>query len=176
MNELENPGASVRRRLGMSELTRRRASAVLLGALASLAGCASRGGLGSGGKTAQLRPGMTQAEVRALLGSPAQVQTVGAQQVWRYSLHHYYVGWMPHELVFGGAPARLLAWHTDEAAQQRQREATLRIIESSAAAQAAQRAQREPTRAGAPSASRSCGTYREDRIACGLANAGQPIP
>lgn len=82
-----------------------------LGMLIALSATASTaGGLGSAAKAGQLRIGMSPAEVRAVLGDPGQVRPIADGELWRYSLHQWWVGWVPHYLVFAGEPAQLLDW------------------------------------------------------------------
>ena len=79
-----------------------------------LAGCAGVGGLGSIQATQQLRQGMTPAEVQQLLGPPGSTQNLGDATVWRYSLHEYFKGYVPHYLAFAGDPPVLRAWVANE--------------------------------------------------------------
>lgn len=151
--------------------TSRRLAVLAAGVGLCLAGCAGGGGLGSGAKTHALRVGMSPAEVRATLGEPGQTTLFRTEQVWRYSLHHYFVGWVPHDLVFVGDPARLVSWRMDEATYRRQLDATTAIIArppAGAATTPAAATGNGRTASSKPS-SRGCGPYAEDRIACALA-------
>lgn len=74
-------------------------------------GCAS---LGSIKKTNQLSPGMTTEQVKSLLGQPSQSQFIQNKIVWKYSLHQYFVGWVPYYLVFDKETQELEAWYANE--------------------------------------------------------------
>lgn len=75
--------------------------------------------LGAIAKLQQLRRGMTPAEVTALLGEPKQVEQLGEQRVWSYSLHQWMKGFVPVHLAFDGVAGTLSGWMVDEAQFQR---------------------------------------------------------
>jgi hypothetical protein len=77
----------------------------------SVVGCAS---LGSIKKTNQLSPGMTTDQVRSILGQPSQSQFIQNKIVWKYSLHQYFVGWVPYYLVFDKNSQKLETWYANE--------------------------------------------------------------
>lgn len=77
----------------------------------SCSGCV---GLGTITKTNNLRQGMTQNEVKRLLGSPLNTQFEGDYLVWKYSLHQYFVGWVPYYLTFDKNNMALLEWHENK--------------------------------------------------------------
>lgn len=136
-------------------LTRRR---LLCGLPVLLAGCAGTGGLGSVQVTQRLRPGLTMAEVRTLLGPPASMESLGDGLVLKYSLHEYYKGWVPWYLAFGGNPPRLVSWAADEAAYRAQQALWLRSLETMAPPKVARQG---PCQGGSV----------EDRIECQLREA-----
>lgn len=80
--------------------------------LAMLGGCAGSGGLGSVSKLSQLQRGMTTGEVKSVLGEPASVQLIDGLPIWRYSLHEYFVGWVPYYFVFN-YDNQLVAWQAN---------------------------------------------------------------
>lgn len=94
------------------------------------AATATATGLGSAAKAGQLRIGMSAAEVRAVLGDPGQSQAVVGGELWRYSLHQWWVGWVPHYLLFAGEPARLQDWAADYAEHARDQAAMLATLEA----------------------------------------------
>jgi hypothetical protein len=78
---------------------------VLYGAVSVLAGCA----LGTMSKVNELQRGMTTQQVKGLMGAPESTQLINGLPVWRYSLHEYFVGWVPHYLVFN-EENQLIGW------------------------------------------------------------------
>jgi hypothetical protein len=72
-------------------------------------------GLGLGGikKLNQLDRGMSQAQVRALLGEPKQKELKGGKTILKYSLHEWMRGWKPVYLVFDAADT-LFEWYVNE--------------------------------------------------------------
>lgn len=119
--------------------------------LASILGaCAGTGGgLNSMSKTNALLPGMSVAEVKALLGPPTSTQFVGERLVWKYALHEYWKGWVPYYLVFAEEPPALARWYADEVEYQRQQALWLRALP--------QGTQTAPPAAGAAAPARSAG-------------------
>jgi hypothetical protein len=98
-------------------------SATLLGA------CAGAGGsLNSVAKTNRLQPGMSVADVKAVLGEPSQTQFVSEKMVWKYSLHEYWKGFVPYYLVFSSEPPALERWYADEAEYQRQQAMWMQVV------------------------------------------------
>jgi outer membrane protein assembly factor BamE (lipoprotein component of BamABCDE complex) len=84
-------------------------------ALGLLAGCAGTGGgLGSISKTNQLTPGMKPAEVKAVLGDPAQTEFASDKWVWKYTLHQPFKGFVPYYLVFARDSQALQGWYANE--------------------------------------------------------------
>jgi hypothetical protein len=136
-------------------------SAALLACALMLAACAGVGGLGSVARTAELRPGMSPAQVQALLGAPAATQRGEHGVIWKYSLHEYYKGWVSYYLLLAGEPAQLQQWVADEAEYQRNQQMWLQVLATMPAAQAG------GGRASSGSGAQDCrrGSV-EDRTAC----------
>lgn len=124
---------------------------------AALAACAGTGGLGSVARTTLLQPGMSEAQVQQLMGTPASVQRGEGGAIWKYSLHEYFKGWVTHHLLFSGEPRRLQAWAADEAEYQRNQAMWLQALASTSGANTARKAP------GANDCSRGS---TEDRIFC----------
>jgi hypothetical protein len=109
---------------------------------------------------------MSPAQVQAVLGAPGSVQQGEAGQVWKYSLHEYYKGWVPHYLLFTGEPRALRSWVADEAEYRRTQEAWGQALKPALDRAAQQRAGNTGRAAGGSNCQR--GTV-EDRTACNLA-------
>jgi hypothetical protein len=60
--------------------------------------------------TAQLRPGMTYAEVESIMGKPKSSQTVNDQWIARYNLQEMWKGYVPYDLVFQADDLTLISW------------------------------------------------------------------
>jgi hypothetical protein len=95
-----------------------------------MSGCAGTGGgLGAISKTNSLVPGMTPKDVKAVLGDPSQTSFVGNKWIWKYSLHEYGKGWVPHYLTFSKNTKKLEAWYADEAEYRQQQELWLKALQ-----------------------------------------------
>ena len=70
-------------------------------------------------RTNELEPGMSSADVVAVMGKPSTTQYVAERRVWRYSLQQAWKGYVPYYLVFG-ADERLDSWYADESEYQAQ--------------------------------------------------------
>lgn len=77
-----------------------------------LSACAT--GFNAASKISDLRTGMGEQQVREMLGNPAQVRRSETVQVWKYSLHANFKGWVPYYLTFTGMPPKLHEWYADE--------------------------------------------------------------
>lgn len=111
--------------------------------------CASTGqmvGLNTAAKTAELRPGMTFAEVAAILGKPKS--SIFTETEWQvnYTLHEYYKGWVPYVLAFDKETQRLKSWGVDEVAYQRNQEMWMQTL---SAMEQEQQQQQQQQQAGA---------------------------
>jgi hypothetical protein len=67
------------------------------------------------GSTNRLAPGMAPAQVRSIMGEPAQTQFVADKWIWKYSLHQPWKGYIPYYLVFGKETQTLDGWFANEA-------------------------------------------------------------
>lgn len=81
---------------------------VLLAGIVALSGCA----LGTVSRLNDLHQGMTAEQVKDVLGDPSGVQLINGMPVWRYSLHEYFVGWVPYYLLFTN-DNQLVAWQAN---------------------------------------------------------------
>ena len=88
--------------------------------LSGCAGLGTGGGFGAMAKTHQLQLGMLPDEVKHILGEPLQIQLLGEQWVWKYSLHQYGKGWVPYYLFFGEKSYALEAFYPNEVEYQQQ--------------------------------------------------------
>lgn len=79
-----------------------------------LCSCGGAAGLNSAQKTNQLRPGMTYQEVVGILGEPESSQTAQGKWIVRWSLHEYWKGWVPYDMVFDPNKKTLIAWSANE--------------------------------------------------------------
>ena len=70
-------------------------------------------GLGNIKKTTELYPGMTSAQVKGILGNPSSTQYTNDYVIWKYSLHQYWVGWVPYYLAFWAKEMTLAAWQAN---------------------------------------------------------------
>ncbi len=70
-------------------------------------------GLGNIKKTTYLQPGMTADQVRVVLGNPSSSQFIENYVIWKYNLHQYWVGWVPHYLAFWSKDMTLVAWQAN---------------------------------------------------------------
>lgn len=61
----------------------------------------------------QLDRGMTEAQVKAILGEPAQKELKAGQTVYKYNLFKLFHGFKPVYVVFD-ANRQLFEWHVDE--------------------------------------------------------------
>lgn len=159
------------------QVCRRLVRAALIGLTATLllVGCASTG-FNAAAKVDQLRQGMTPEQVRAQFGSPSAVRQGAAAQVWRYSLHASWKGWVPYYLVFAGEPATLREWWADQAEFERDQAALNRsfapLVEalqrssssSRGASPAGSGASGGAAGSGAQSEECKSARYREDRM------------
>ncbi len=86
-----------------------------------LAGCAGVGlELNTVEKTKKLAPGMTREEVVAILGEPKSSEFKEGKWVLKYSLHENWRGWVPYQIVFDKNTRKLVSWHSDETAYEKQ--------------------------------------------------------
>ena len=76
-----------------------------------LMGCAT---LGTVNKTDNLSQGMSMEQVRSVLGAPDSSELSNNRVVWKYSLHKYFVGWIPYYLTFN-EDNKLVAWAANQA-------------------------------------------------------------
>jgi hypothetical protein len=66
----------------------------------------------------QLDRGMTESQVRAILGDPAQKELKGGKTVFKYNLFKLFHGWKPAYVIFD-ENRQLFEWHVDEQEYQR---------------------------------------------------------
>ena len=76
--------------------------------------CSGCVGLGTMTKTNQLRLGMTANEVNNVLGAPLEIKTEGDYIILKYSLHQYFVGWVPYYLTLDKNSKTLISWHENK--------------------------------------------------------------
>lgn len=92
---------------------RRGVGAILMGAVLLSSGCAAMG-MNSVQKLQQLSPGMTDTQVREILGDPKSSEMAGEKWVLKYTLHENWKGFVPYFVVFDGGTRRLEGWFEDE--------------------------------------------------------------
>ena len=80
--------------------------------LLTVSGCAGYGGLGSYSKADYISRGMTQNEVREILGEPV-VSEDADHIIWTYRLHQAFVGWVPCHAFFNKNTGLLEFWDAD---------------------------------------------------------------
>ena len=73
-----------------------------------LSGC-----LGTASRTNDLYPGMTQDQVRKVMGKPKQTEFVADKWVWKYTLQQPWVGYIPYYLAFDKETRTLESWFAD---------------------------------------------------------------
>jgi len=61
----------------------------------------------------ELQPGMTEADVRGILGDPAQKELKEGRTIFKYDLFKWFHGFKPAYLVFDEA-GQLAEWMVDE--------------------------------------------------------------
>ena len=88
-------------------ITRLAAILILLSLITT--GCA----LGSAAKIKELSQGMSSSEIKTLLGDPIETKVVHGDEVWKYSLHEPWTGWIPHYLVLDDESNTLMTWYAD---------------------------------------------------------------
>jgi hypothetical protein len=64
-------------------------------------------------KLNELNRGMSQSEVRQILGKPKQKELKAGKTILKYSLHQWFRGWKPVYLVFDERN-QLTEWFVDE--------------------------------------------------------------
>jgi len=72
--------------------------------------------------TNQLRPGMSYAEVEAILGKPRSSQMVNDQWIARWNLQEMWKGYVPYDMVFNPADQTLISWSENTQAFEQKQE------------------------------------------------------